>query len=240
MRNLRTAVASLGALLLVGCASDGERLAPIEAREVKRQATTVSGNSTRIVPPAATMGLLPGNPDAPKVMALPDTGRTTAAPTALPIPAPVPMPGPDAAAPTPPAGTLQQAPAGSTPPAVDSDASSGAEVAAPAAGALAPPEPARNQAPAVRQLLQEAEAARGAADFERARAVLERGVKLAPREPELWYRLAEVAFAERDWEQCQSLAQRASSLAREAPGLRARASALEQAAAAKIEARAGR
>lgn len=249
MRNYTTAAAGLSLLLLAGCASDGERLAPIEAREVRRPATTVSGNSTRAAPSNSPLGAKPLRPDAPKVMALPDAGLA-GAPTALPLPSPMPLPVPGGvvAQPpvgsTPPASTPASAGAALLPPAPETAAPAATEAVAPstgaAAGGLALVEPARNQPPAVRQLLQEAEAARQAADFVRARAVLERGVKLAPREPELWYRLAEVAFAERDWEQCQSLAQRAASLAREAPGLRARATALEQAAAAKIPTRVGR
>ena len=244
MTNTRGVVSCLGLLLLAGCASDGERAAPIEAREVRRQVATVSGNSTRAATAGTEIGVKPTSPDAPKVMALPDADRAASGPVALPVPAPIPMPGPDASTPPPatPTAAAPVAPTGSESSSIAADAAPqpSAALAAPAAEPAGPAEPARKQAPAVRQLLQEAEAARQAADFVRARAVLERGVKLAPREPELWYRLAEVAYAERDWEQCQTLAQRASSLARDAPDLRARAEALAQAAVAKGASRAGR
>ena len=214
-------VFALTLLLVAGCASDGERPAPIEAREVKRQVATVSGGEVQ--PKLAPTTPASSNPDAPKVMALPESDAAVAPPVALPTP--LEAPAPAAAPPTHEAQALAPA--------------AGVSEAAPAAGSEAPLPATRpdTRPAAVRQLLQEAEAARQAADLVRARAVLERGVKLAPREPELWFRLAELAFAERDWEQCRSLAQRAYSLAKEEPALRERARMLEQAAAAKEGAR---
>lgn len=228
MKKLPIFPTCLATLLVAGCASDGARMAPIETREVRSRAATVSGGTTRAAPVAVPASARPANPDAPKVMALPEPERAAVAPTALPTP--TPLPPSDRTALTenvsPGVGPGTQSPGNPALPAAEAPASSTGQP--PPTEARADTRPA-----AVRQLLQEAEAARQAADFVRARAVLERGVKVAPREPELWYRLAEVAFAERDWEQCQSLAQRASSLAREAPDLRVRAQALEQAAQAK-------
>ena len=217
VKQVGVGVWSLAAVLMAGCATDGERLAPIEAREVKRQVATVSGGELR--PPVAPTPAVPvpSSPDAPKVMPLPESDVAAAPPVALPTP----LEGPVSSAPVHGAQAL-------SPGAPESAPSGGGEASSQAA------QPDTRPA-AVRQLLQEAEAARQAADLVRARAVLERGVKLAPREPEFWFRLAELAFAERDWEQSRSLAQRAFSLAKGDQALRERAQALELAAAAKNE-----
>ena len=80
MKNMRAATSCLGLLLLAGCASDGERVAPIEARDVRRQVATVSGNSTRTAPAGTEVAVMPTSPDAPKVMALPDADRAASSP----------------------------------------------------------------------------------------------------------------------------------------------------------------
>ena len=215
--------------LLVGCAQDGPQLAPIEGREVRALRATVSGRATPAAPVVPTpTAALP--PDAPKVTALAEPETTMARPTELPTPVPAPSAttapqGMTAPPPVPPGSVL-------SPQANVAPSESSASVAEQSTGALAA-ESTANRPAAVRGLLKEAETARQAADFTRARSALERGVKLAPRDPELWYRLAEVAFAERDWEQARTLAERASSLARLEPALKDKATGLAAAAAAK-------
>lgn len=67
--------------------------------------------------------------------------------------------------------------------------------------------------PAVAELVARAEEASAAGRHDAARASLERALKIAPRDPALWQRLASVSYSQEDWEQAKSLAERSNSLA---------------------------
>lgn len=66
--------------------------------------------------------------------------------------------------------------------------------------------PLRN--PAVAELIEAAEQARREDDLERATLLLERALRIEPRDPELLQHMAEVKFAGQDWEQAESYANR--------------------------------
>lgn len=63
--------------------------------------------------------------------------------------------------------------------------------------------------PALLALLDRAAEATAAGDLDDAAAAVERALRLAPEEPELWYRLAEVRFAQGDWAGAEAMALRA-------------------------------
>lgn len=91
----------------------------------------------------------------------------------------------------------------------------GSSSAAPLAPSLLPaPGPAR--APAIAELLAKADQSSAEGQHDAARANLERAVKIAPRDAELWQRLAMLSYAQGDWMQAKSLAERSNSFA--APG----------------------
>lgn len=62
--------------------------------------------------------------------------------------------------------------------------------------------------PALLALLDRASAFTAAGDLDDAAAALERALRLAPEEPELWYRLAAVRFAQGDWGAAEAMALR--------------------------------
>lgn len=83
-------------------------------------------------------------------------------------------------------------------------------------GAVVLPAPAPTRAPAIAELLARAEQSSAQGQHDAARASLERAVKIAPRDAELWQKLAMVSYAQGDWAQAKSLAERSNSFA--APG----------------------
>lgn len=78
---------------------------------------------------------------------------------------------------------------------------------------LAPPAPAAARAPAITELLAKADRSTAQGQHDVARANLERAVKIAPRDAELWQRLAMLSYAQGDWAQAKSLAERSNSFA---------------------------
>ncbi len=80
-------------------------------------------------------------------------------------------------------------------------------------GAIALPAPTPARAPAIAELLAKAEQSSAQGQYEAARANLERAVKIAPRDAELWQKLATVSYAQGDWAQAKSLAERSNSFA---------------------------
>lgn len=62
------------------------------------------------------------------------------------------------------------------------------------------------QNPAVVQLTDEARRAEHAGDFEQAAVLLERALRIQPRDPELMQHMAEVQLQKRDWEQALNFA----------------------------------
>lgn len=66
--------------------------------------------------------------------------------------------------------------------------------------------PLRN--PAVAELIEAAERAWKDDDLERATLLLERALRIEPRDPELLQHMADVKFASQDWEQAESYANR--------------------------------
>lgn len=79
--------------------------------------------------------------------------------------------------------------------------------------ALALPAPAPARAPAIAELLAKADRSSAQGEHDAARANLERAVKIAPRDAELWQKLAMVSYAQGDWAQAKSLAERSNSFA---------------------------
>jgi hypothetical protein len=72
---------------------------------------------------------------------------------------------------------------------------------------------------AVLALLQREAAATRAGDLARAGAELERALRIAPRDAELWLRLARVRLLQRQWQQAESMAMRCLSLSGPDAGL---------------------
>lgn len=64
------------------------------------------------------------------------------------------------------------------------------------------------QNPAVRQLLASAGASESAGQLEQASQMLERGLRIEPRDPELLQRLAEIRLQQKDWQQAINFANR--------------------------------
>lgn len=62
--------------------------------------------------------------------------------------------------------------------------------------------------PAVAQLSQDAQAAEAAGDLSQATVLLERALRIQPRDPELLQQMAEVQLQRQDWEQALSFAVR--------------------------------
>ncbi|MCC7121027.1 MAG: tetratricopeptide repeat protein [Gammaproteobacteria bacterium] len=77
----------------------------------------------------------------------------------------------------------------------------------------ASPGPATARAPAIAELLARADESAAQGRHDAARASLERAVKIAPRDAELWQRLAMASYAQGDWAQAKSLAERSNSFA---------------------------
>lgn len=127
----------------------------------------------------------------------------------LPRPAPVPAPAPG--------GPLVKA-------LPDAESPGARAIPLPEAGAAAVPLPPGStqaptrgeRAPAINELLARADRSSAQGMHDAARANLERAVKIAPRDAELWQRLAMVSYAQGDWVQAKSLAERSNSFA--APG----------------------
>ncbi len=97
-----------------------------------------------------------------------------------------------------------------------------------AAGAQEPDKP-KGQ-PAVRELVAEAEAASRAGEQPRAAQLLERAVRVAPRDPGVWQNLAVVRYRQQRYGEAETLAQRSNRLAEEDRELRRRNWALIAAA----------
>lgn len=64
------------------------------------------------------------------------------------------------------------------------------------------------QNPAVQELLADASVAESAGDYQQAEALLERGLRVQPRDPELLQRMAEIKLEQRQYEQALSFAVR--------------------------------
>jgi len=75
------------------------------------------------------------------------------------------------------------------------------------------PRPEQRQNPALMSLLSAAQKSVSRGEWERARAALERAVKLAPHADVVWRQLAYTHYRKGDFEQAQVLAERALSLA---------------------------
>jgi len=75
-------------------------------------------------------------------------------------------------------------------------------------------------------LLVQSRSARSNGDFTRALAAIERAVRIAPNDPQLWLEYGRVQLALGDFEQAMALARRASGLAGSDAELRAEASRL--------------
>ncbi len=99
----------------------------------------------------------------------------------------------------------------------------------PAAPLLAPTDPA------VQELLAKSEHAAATGDQATARAILERAVKVKPDDGRVWYQLAALDYAARDYEQAIVIAQRARSLAHGEQALIAHIDELIQAAQRKLK-----
>jgi len=76
---------------------------------------------------------------------------------------------------------------------------------------LPPSYPGNNSA--VVALLGSAEKQRLSGDYMRAAATLERAIRISPRDPELYYQLAQVRYMQRNYHQTEQLCRKAISLA---------------------------
>lgn len=80
----------------------------------------------------------------------------------------------------------------------------------------------RTESPVVKKLLASADTLVRGGDADSAANLLERALRIEPRNATLWNRLAEVRFSQRDWEQAIQLAAKSNTLSRENLGLRRR------------------
>jgi predicted Zn-dependent protease len=71
----------------------------------------------------------------------------------------------------------------------------------------------------VKALLRQADAQRAAGDLVSAAATLERGVRIEPRNPYLWNRLARIRLEQGQFSQAESLAAKSNLLAGDLPAL---------------------
>ncbi|WP_163835788.1 tetratricopeptide repeat protein [Spartinivicinus ruber] len=75
--------------------------------------------------------------------------------------------------------------------------------------------------PAARRLIDRALEQRATGDLEAAAATLERALRVAPNDPEVYYELASIRLNQQNYAQAEQLARRGLSLTRD-PGMRAR------------------
>lgn len=133
------------------------------------------------------------------------------APVVRPPPAPKPAPAPAPTA----GGPIVRALPDVEPPGVRAipipEGAGGAVPLPPVGEATAP-----TRAPATAELIAKADQLSAQGQYDTARANLERAVKISPRDAELWQRLATVSYAQGDYAQAKSLAERSNSFA--APG----------------------
>jgi len=141
-------------------------------------------------------------PEAPVVRAPP-------APKPVAPPAPAPAPGGPVvkALPDPESPALR---------AVPIPESGAGAIALPSPSDLPTTPPRGERAPAIAELLAKADQSSAVGQYDAARANLERAVKIAPRDAELWQRMAMVSYAQGDWPQAKALAERSNSFT--APG----------------------
>ena len=75
------------------------------------------------------------------------------------------------------------------------------------------PQPSYNESPAIASLMKDARAASDSGQPANAAALLERGLRIEPRNPRLWQELSRVRLDQKDYAQAESCAQRSSSWA---------------------------
>jgi|HigsolmetaGSP11D_1036233.scaffolds.fasta_scaffold02890_2 Putative Zn-dependent protease, contains TPR repeats len=105
---------------------------------------------------------------------------------------------------------------GSLPPAQQAPGMSAPQGDGASQGDVVSPSPAsRIEAlpPAARSLVAKAEAASNAGRHDEAAAYLERALRIAPRNPQLWQNLAVVRYRQKDYAKVEGLAQRSNALA---------------------------
>jgi len=115
-------------------------------------------------------------------------------------------------APPPQAQTEQQAPATEAPPAVEIQPAPLPKSSEKPAPKPAPQAPASS--PALLALMQEAEAESASGELDNAAASLERAIRIAPRNAELWHRLAEVRLKQHQPGLAEDLAKKSNVLAK--------------------------
>ncbi|MGI2324140.1 MULTISPECIES: tetratricopeptide repeat protein [Methylococcus] len=91
--------------------------------------------------------------------------------------------------------------------------------ARPAPGAWAGAKKQPAPTPAVAALMSEADKAQGSGQLDNAATTLERAIRMQPRNPELWYRLATVRMAQQQPRLALDLARKSKVLARGNPDL---------------------
>jgi cytochrome c-type biogenesis protein CcmH/NrfG len=75
------------------------------------------------------------------------------------------------------------------------------------------PESTHTESPAIASLMKDARTASDSGQAANAAALLERGLRIEPRNPRLWQQLARVRLDQKDFMQAESCAQRSSSWA---------------------------
>ena len=75
------------------------------------------------------------------------------------------------------------------------------------------PQPNYTESPAIASLMKDARAASDSGQPANAAALLERGLRIEPRNPRLWQELSRVRLEQKDYAQAESCAQRSSSWA---------------------------
>jgi cytochrome c-type biogenesis protein CcmH/NrfG len=87
-----------------------------------------------------------------------------------------------------------------------------AAVSQPGEAREAPPGEAPSQSRPVGELLAKAELEHSAGQLSQAEATLERAIRIAPKDPVLWQRLAEIRLDQGDAQQAETLARKSNSL----------------------------
>jgi cytochrome c-type biogenesis protein CcmH/NrfG len=75
------------------------------------------------------------------------------------------------------------------------------------------PQPSYMESPAIASLMKDARTASESGQPSNAAALLERGLRIEPRNPRLWQELSRVRLDQKDWAQAENCAQRSSSWA---------------------------
>ncbi|WP_028240361.1 tetratricopeptide repeat protein [Stutzerimonas azotifigens] len=190
-----------------GCASVDRRAIPV----VDASAPASEQGSARVASRAVPASAAPQAPaDAGVVVMVPESNE---APLTFAAPESAPFASPDSQS-----GWSQPAPAAPVTPQAPAYSAPSAPTGIPSAGALAEDEQLDGP---VLALLTTAQQLQSGGDLDGAASSLERAQRIAPREPQVLYRLAQVRLGQGDLVQAEQLSRRALSYAAGRPALQA-------------------